>query len=389
MRNLFDELDSTERRFGSGWISGVVGLFLAIASLATVICFLFPQWFTVEEARVYYIDHQAWIRGVLFVVLLCAFFLGIVSTILRKNRLLGFTTLTIVMVATISGGAQAKPLEDDPSTIYFGLDFFFLNLIFLGAIFIPLERLFKRVDQPILRYEWREDLLYLFISTFFVQMLTYLSLFPSLQAIAATHWASGVRELVASQPMVLQFIEIMFLTDLAQYWFHRSFHQFPRLWRFHAIHHSAQAMDWLAGSRMHVIEVILLRCFTTLPMYFVGFAEPALYAYIIFVYVSSVFIHSNIKLPFGPLQYIIATPRFHHWHHGKEEEAVDKNFAIHFPVIDMVFGTWHMPEDRWPQEYGVSGNPVPHGFTKQFFYPFKNPSSKESQAPTNPASREP
>ena len=164
----------------------------------------------------------------------------------------------------------------------------------------------------------------------------------------------------------------MFLTDLAQYWFHRTFHKIPALWKFHAVHHSAQAMDWLAGSRMHVIEVILMRSFTTLPMYVMGFAEAPLYAYVFFVYLLSVFIHANIRIPFGFLQYFIATPRFHHWHHGIEEEAIDKNFAIHFPVIDMVFGTFHMPGDRWPEGYGIGGHPVPKGFWNQLRYPFRS-----------------
>ena len=175
----------------------------------------------------------------------------------------------------------------------------------------------------------------------------------------------------------------MFLTDLVQYWFHRFFHQIPSLWNFHAVHHSTQAMDWLAGSRMHVVEVVLLRSITTLPMYVMGFAEPALYAYIFFVYLLSVFIHANIRVPFGWLQYVIATPRFHHWHHGLEEEAIDKNFAIHFPMIDMAFGTFHMPGDRWPEGYGVGGHPVPKGFIKQFVYPFKKMKTSTTDAHDN------
>ena len=163
----------------------------------------------------------------------------------------------------------------------------------------------------------------------------------------------------------------MFLTDFVQYWFHRTFHKIPWLWNFHAVHHSAQAMDWLAGSRMHVVEVLLMRATTTLPMYVMGFAAGPLYAYIFFVYLLSVFIHANLRINFGIMNCIIATPRFHHWHHGIEEEAIDVNFAIHFPVIDMMFGTFHMPGSRWPEGYGVGGHPVPKGFIKQFFYPFR------------------
>lgn len=372
MKSVIREVDSPDRRFGSGWISGFLGLALAVAGLAIVLCFWYPEWLTVQDARQFYSNYEQMIRVLLSLILVGAFFLGIVSTLLRQQKVLGFTTITLVLIATLMGGSKATSKLELTSDVYLGLDFFLLNLIFLGVLFIPIERLLKRVDQPILRYEWREDLLYFFISTLFVQSLTYLSLAPSLTVLATTEWASSVRDTIASQPFFIQFLEIMFLTDLAQYGFHRTFHKVPSLWKFHAVHHSAQAMDWLAGSRMHVAEVILMRSFTTLPMYVLGFAEAPLYAYVFFVYLLSVFIHANIRIPFGFLQYLIATPRFHHWHHGIEEEAIDKNFAIHFPVIDMVFGTFHMPEDRWPEGYGIDGHPVPKGFWKQLKYPFRS-----------------
>ena len=382
MNRITSELDSSDKKFGSGWISGTIGFFLAVLGLATVLCFCFPQILTVEEARTFYSDNLAWIRVVVHLVLIVAFLLGMTSIILRNQKTLGFTTLLLVLIASLLGGSRASRAIEGSSDMYFGLDFFMLNLILLGAIFIPIERLLKKVDQPILRYEWREDLFYFFVSTLFVQTLTYLSLNPSLTVLAATEWANEIRSAIASQPLWLQFLEIMFLTDLVQYWVHRVFHQIPWLWRFHAVHHSAQAMDWLAGSRMHLFEVIFLRATTTLPMYVMGFAEGPLYAYIFFVYLLSVFIHSNIRIPFGWLRYVIATPRFHHWHHGVEREAIDVNFAIHFPVIDMVFGTFHLPEKRWPDGYGIHGHPVPKGFWRQFLYPFVRDKNQSNETET-------
>lgn len=370
MKKLAKEIDADDKHFGSGWISGFAGLVLALLGLAMVLCFCYPQFLTVEGTRKFYVDNVTIFRILTHVVLVVAFACALISSFLRSSRMLGFTAMAIILLATLMGGSRATELAHGNSNYYLGLDFFILNLIMLGAIFIPIERFFRQNDQPILRYEWREDLLYFFISTLFVQALTFLSLAPSLAVLGATQWAGGIRGAIASQPVVLQFLEIMFLTDLVQYWFHRSFHQFPWLWRFHAIHHSAQRMDWIAGSRMHVLEVILLRAFTTLPMYVMGFSETALYAYIFFVYLMSVFIHSNVRFRFGPLAYLIATPKFHHWHHGVEREAIDKNFAIHFPVLDMMFGTFHLPKNRWPEGYGIGGHPIPKGFWKQFLYPF-------------------
>lgn len=309
MSRIIEEMDAGDRAFGHGWISGMGALILSVIGLATVLCFWFPQWLTVSQTREFYIQHETAIRVLLFLVLVAAFGLALLSTLLRKRKALGFTAMAITLLATTMGGSAATYRLERASDIYLGLDFFLLNVIFLGVVFIPIERLFKQVNQPIFRYEWREDLFYFLISTLFVQTLTYLSLAPSMVALAATDWASGFRGFVASQPWILQFLAVMFFTDL--------------------------------------------------------------YAYIFFVYLLSVFIHSNLRIPFGVLGYLIATPRFHHWHHGIEEEAIDKNFAIHFPVIDMLFGTFHLPADRWPSGYGVGGHPIPKGFWKQFLYPFQ------------------
>ena len=145
----------------------------------------------------------------------------------------------------------------------------------------------------------------------------------------------------------------------------------PFLWQFHAVHHSAKTMDWLAGGRMHIIEVFALRGFTAVPMLTFGFDPNAVQAYVLFVYFYSAFIHSNVSWKFDPIERFFVTPRFHHWHHGIEKEAIDVNFAIHFPLFDWLFGTYHLPEGKWPSGYGVGGHPVPKGYVAQFLYPFK------------------
>lgn len=360
----------SERQFGSGWISGVLAVVLAGIGLGTVLCFLFPDMLTVPEARRLY--HVGLIRLLLHVVLIGAFLLGSVSIVLRKRKVLGFLALTLVLTATVLGGSQARAAATLDSDLHLGLDWFLLNLLFTGILFIPLERLLG-VDQRVFRFEWREDLFYFLISSLLVQVLTYLSLAPSLAILKHTSWG-GFREWVGSQPVVLQFVEIMFLTDLVQYWVHRAFHRVKFLWRFHAVHHSAQMMDWVAGSRMHFFEIVCLRGLTVIPMYILGFSEPALYAYLIFVYLLSTFVHANIRTDFGRLQHVLVTPRFHHWHHGIEREAIDVNFAVHFPLFDRLFGTYYLPDDgRWPSGYGIANHPVPKGFVRQFLYPFRRP----------------
>lgn len=383
MGRLAQEMDSENRQFGSGWISGMLSIVLGVVGLGTVLCLWFPQLLTVPEIHTLYSEKVVGlIRLALHFVLIAAFVFGILSITLRHSKRLGFAGIAIVLVAAAMGGSQANRHMTGESDMYFGLDFFLLNLILLGTIFIPIERLFKKNEQPIFRDDWREDLLYFFISSLFVQSLTYMSLTPSLTLVRETGWATGFREMVASQPLILQFFEIMFVTDFVQYWFHRLFHEIPWLWKFHAVHHSAQKMDWVAGSRMHVFEIVLLRAFTTVPMYFMGYSESALYAYIFFVYLFSVFVHSNIRFHFGFMQYILCTPRFHHWHHGVEKESININYAVHFPILDRVFGTYHMPGEEWPEGYGIAGHPVPHGYFSQFKYPFQKSANSE-QTPSD------
>ena len=137
------------------------------------------------------------------------------------------------------------------------------------------------------------------------------------------------------------------------------------------MHHSARSMDWIAGARMHFLEIIVLRSITAMPMLVLGFDESAIQAYMLLVYVYSTFIHANVGTSFGCSRNSWSSPRFHHWHHGIEKEAVDVNFAIHFPFLDRLFGTHHLPEGRWPNGYGVDGHPVPNGYWRQLLYPFQ------------------
>lgn len=243
-----------------------------------------------------------------------------------------------------------------------------LNLLSTGLVFVPLERAFGRRPQPLFGTEWREDLLYFCLSSLMVQGLTCLSLAPSLAIVAHTRW-TGFRAGIAAQPLWLQVLEIMLLTDLVQYWVRRAFHRNAFLWGFHGVHHAAPALDRLAGSRMHVIEIVVLRAKTVIPTYVLGFRQPAPYAYLVFVYVYATYIHSNVRFDVEWVKPIV-TPRFHHWHRGIEPEAVDVNFAIHFPVLDRIFGTYHMPPGRWPSGYGVSSEAVPNGFARQLAFPF-------------------
>jgi sterol desaturase/sphingolipid hydroxylase (fatty acid hydroxylase superfamily) len=304
------------------------------------------------------------------VILLSSYALALLSLLLRPRKILGFTALAIALIATFLGGAAVQPRETADWGIFFGVDFFAVNMIATGLMFAPIERIFPHnAKQRLFRIEWREDLFYYLVSSMLVQLITFLALAPSTWINANTGSFADFRASVAALPWLVQFSLAMLLTDLAQYWFHRMFHRIPFLWGFHAVHHSAKAMDWLAGARMHFIEIILLRGVTSLPLLTLGFAPSVMQAYVGMVYIYASLVHANLRGNFNWLGHLLVVPRFHHWHHAIEAEGVDKNFAIHFPWLDKLFGTYYLPKDRWPSGYGVPET-VPQGYWAQMRYPF-------------------
>jgi sterol desaturase/sphingolipid hydroxylase (fatty acid hydroxylase superfamily) len=167
----------------------------------------------------------------------------------------------------------------------------------------------------------------------------------------------------------LQFIEVLLLADLGFYLAHRTFHAVPLLWRIHSVHHSIEEMDWVAGHRVHPIDQILTKSVSLLPVFALGFHPGAIAAFTLLYHWQSMLIHSNVRIDFGPLRWVLASPHFHHWHHANEPEAFDRNFAGQLPLWDLVFGTFHLPKGRMPQRYGLDA-PVPDTYVGQLAYPF-------------------
>ena len=357
--------------FGHGWISGVLSVTCGAMGLAAVICFHFPSLLTMPELRDVY--PMAAVRALLHLVLLAGFLSGALSVVLRHSKKLGLTGVALTLAAVLLGGSGVP--VDGPVTRgapFLGLDWFLWNLLGYSLVFIPIERVFARVPQAIFRQSWRTDLAYFMVSSLLVQLTTLLTMQP---ATVFFVWAAipGVRAWIGGLPFVVQFVGILIVSDLTQYWVHRAFHRVPWLWRFHAIHHSIESMDWLAGSRLHLVDVAVTRALTYVPIYLLGFSHAPLVVYIAFVSVQATFIHANVRWTFRPLRLILATPQFHHWHHAVEREAIDKNFAVHLPIIDRVFGTYYHPPDRWPSAYGLAGGvEIRGGYFRQFVQPFRS-----------------
>jgi lathosterol oxidase len=361
--------DQDPSGFGTGWWSGILSAFFGLLALGAVVCLHFPQLLTSPELRPYY--PMGLMRILIQAVIIGAIGFGIVSAMLRRKKVLALTGMSLALAATLLGGASVpinETLHDGPAI---GLDWFLLDMLLMTLIFSPIEVLWPAYPrQSVFRNEWLTDIVY-FLSTHLpIQVTTFLILLPATQ-LTAILGIPGVVAAVGRLPWLVQFFLAVLVADLAEYAIHRAFHTVPWLWRFHAIHHSSKALDWIAGSRSHLVDDVAVRGFILVPMMLI-FPHEINVAYLLFVTVHATWTHCN----FGPtvkwLEPFLILPRFHHWHHTSQEEAIDRNFAIHFPWIDRIFGTYYLPADgRWPDTYGLHNERMPDGFWAQFLYPFR------------------
>ncbi len=240
-----------------------------------------------------------------------------------------------------------------------------LSFIFLVLVFRPLELVFPaKPGQRFFRPAWFTDL------CFFLGQYVLWSGLVLWVLVRFGHWLDGivpqgVRHAVASQSWWLQAIEVVLLSDFFIYWGHRLQHRVGFLWRFHAVHHSAQHLDWLAAHREHPLDSIYTVGLINLPGFILGFPVETLAGFIAFRGLWAIYIHSNVRLPIGPLRWFVGAPELHHWHHDRDRAA--GNYANISPLMDILFGTYRCP-DREPEHFGLD-QPVPGNYLSQLVQP--------------------
>jgi sterol desaturase/sphingolipid hydroxylase (fatty acid hydroxylase superfamily) len=232
-----------------------------------------------------------------------------------------------------------------------------IAVVLFAAVFWPLERLFPaRPGQRWLRPGLGTDLLFM-SGQYVVWSALALAVLVQIDAALEHVVPSGLRETFAAMPFAAQAVVAVALGDVSVYWFHVASHRVPWLWRFHAVHHSSRHLDWAAAHREHPVDGLLTQLAINLPAMVLGLDLSLLAGLIAFRGLWALFIHSNVRVPLGPLRVLFGAPELHHWHHLETTET-KHNFANLAPWTDLLFGTYHRPEEgeeRWP--LGIPGEP--------------------------------
>lgn len=224
------------------------------------------------------------------------------------------------------------------------------SLLFLALVFIPMEKVFAaKPNQNTFRKHWLLDLSY-FLGQYLLWSGLVLWILNHFNFWLDNFVSQSFRAKVQTQPLWLQAIEVLFFSDLLIYWGHRLQHKIDFLWRFHKVHHSAEHLDWLAAHREHPIDSIYTIGLINLPAFLMGFELEALAAIVAFRGIWAIYIHSNVRLPIGPLKILIGSPELHHWHHDIERDT--GNYANISPIMDKIFGTYVCPKTE-PENYGI------------------------------------
>jgi sterol desaturase/sphingolipid hydroxylase (fatty acid hydroxylase superfamily) len=235
----------------------------------------------------------------------------------------------------------------------------FLILITSAITIIWLERKYPyRTGLPFFREGFWVDLVwYTLIQSFFLKILIFDYI---IQPVNVKFGCSSL-QLISHWPIGVQVLFFLFTHDLYIYWFHRWQHNSKILWRTHEAHHSVKEVDWIAGSRSHVVEIIINQTIEFAPIILLGANPMVVPIKACIDAVWGMYIHSNMDVRSGRWQYFINGPEMHQWHHAETKETYFANYATKFAFWDWMFGTAYLPNKK-PIEFGL-----PYKYPKDYF----------------------
>jgi len=244
--------------------------------------------------------------------------------------------------------------------------------IFLGfvLVLILLERLnpYRRGMKLFREGFWMDLVWYTIIQSYFLKIIIFSGIILPIKN--ATHLSE--HGIIGHWPIWLLLVFFTVTHDLYIYWFHRWQHNNAFLWKTHEAHHSAQDVDWLAGSRSHPLEILINQTIEFLPIIFLLDAATASILVPLKALVDALWgtwIHSNTAIRLGKFIYVFNGPEMHQWHHANHMEVFYSNYATKFSLFDWLFGTAFLPGKsplNWPVQKPL-GFGLPYSFPKRYF----------------------
>jgi sterol desaturase/sphingolipid hydroxylase (fatty acid hydroxylase superfamily) len=219
------------------------------------------------------------------------------------------------------------------------------SILVCWMIFIVLmERLYPyRKGLKFFREGFWVDLVwYTIIQSYFLKILIFDYIIQPINL--RFDWTSI--QFVKNWTITAQVLFFLITHDLYIYWFHRLQHANKFLWRTHEAHHSGKEIDFLQGSRSHILEIIINQTIEFLPIIVLGAAPEVLPIKALLDAIFGMFIHANINVKLGKWKYIFNSPELHLWHHANYKEVFHANFSTKFAFWDYLFGTVYFPNHK-------------------------------------------
>ncbi|NNE71486.1 MAG: sterol desaturase family protein [Rhodothermales bacterium] len=251
---------------------------------------------------------------------------------------------------------------------------YFYWLIGVSLFFFALELVVPwRKKQRAFRKDFWLDVFYMFFNFFLFSLIIYNAASNVVvEAFNDLLGTIGITNLVAIEvsgwPVWAQLVSLFVIRDFIQWNVHRLLHRVPWLWEFHKVHHSVEEMGFAAHLRYHWMENVVYNALQYIPLAMIGFGVDDFFIVYVFTLAVGHFNHSNIKVPLGPLKYVLNNPQMHIWHHAKAwPEGRDHgiNFGITLSLWDYVFGTADIPSDGRDIPLGFPGS---EDFPKDFVH---------------------
>ena len=256
---------------------------------------------------------------------------------------------------------------------------FYFWLLAISAVVFTLERIFPmRRDQEAIRDGFVQDLFWMVFNT------QYMSWMLALLAVHVVGWLDATLlhlglptpaslKLITHWPAWLQFLVCFLIRDFLEWNIHRALHTVPCLWKFHQLHHSIEQLDWAATFRSHWGEIVIYQTLIYLPLVILGVSDGVIFTLLVVVLLIQELSHANLRWDWGPLRYVVNSPRFHAWHHAVELHGKGgQNFGVTLAVWDWLFRTAYWPgREKSPERYGFEGmQHYPASVWQRLWHPF-------------------